>query len=62
VLDSGSLLSVPLWQQGAARDQQVFNQLTSRCIATTANVAGATVTMPNALLVSVPRHRSLDAR
>ena len=34
VLDSGSLLSVPLWQQGAVHDQQAFDQLASRCAAT----------------------------
>ena len=36
VLDSGSLLSVPLWQQGAVHDQQAFDQLASRCAATSA--------------------------
>jgi pimeloyl-ACP methyl ester carboxylesterase len=36
VLDSGSLLSVPLWQQGAVHDQQVFDQLARRCAATPA--------------------------
>jgi pimeloyl-ACP methyl ester carboxylesterase len=36
VLDSGSLLSVPLWQQGAVHDQQAFDQLASRCAATPA--------------------------
>jgi pimeloyl-ACP methyl ester carboxylesterase len=36
VLDSGSLLSVPLWQQEATGDQQVFDQLASRCAATPA--------------------------
>jgi len=36
VLDSGSLLSVPLWQRGAVQDQQVFDQLVSRCAATPA--------------------------
>ncbi len=34
VLDSGSLLSVPLWQQGAVHDQQAFDQMASRCAAT----------------------------
>ncbi len=34
VLDSGSLLSVPLWQQAAMHDQQAFDQLASRCAAT----------------------------
>jgi pimeloyl-ACP methyl ester carboxylesterase len=36
VLDSGSLLNVPLWQQGAVHDQQVFDQLAARCAATPA--------------------------
>jgi len=36
VLDSGSLLNVPLWQQGAVHDQQAFDQLASRCAATPA--------------------------
>ena len=36
VLDSGSLLSVPLYQQGAVHDQQAFNQIASRCAATPA--------------------------
>jgi pimeloyl-ACP methyl ester carboxylesterase len=36
VLDSGSLLSVPLWQLGAVHDQQAFNQMASRCAATPA--------------------------
>jgi len=36
VLDSGSLLSVPLWQLGAVHDQQVFDQMASRCAATPA--------------------------
>jgi len=36
VLDSGSLLSVPLWQQGAVHDQQVFDQLASWCAGTPA--------------------------
>jgi pimeloyl-ACP methyl ester carboxylesterase len=36
VLDSGSLLSVPLWQRGAVQDQQVFDQMASRCAATPA--------------------------
>ena len=36
VLDSGSLLNVPLWQLAAAHDQQVFGQLASRCAATPA--------------------------
>ncbi len=36
VLDSGSLLSVPLWQQAAVHDQQVFDQLAARCAATPA--------------------------
>jgi pimeloyl-ACP methyl ester carboxylesterase len=36
VLDSGSLLNVPLWQQGAVHDQQVFGQLAARCAATPA--------------------------
>jgi pimeloyl-ACP methyl ester carboxylesterase len=33
VLDSGSLLSVPLWQLGSVHDQQAFDQLASRCAA-----------------------------
>ena len=36
MLDSGSLLSVPLYQQGAVHDQQAFNQIASRCAATPA--------------------------
>ena len=36
VLDSGSLLSVPLYQQGAVHDQQAFDQIASRCAATPA--------------------------
>jgi pimeloyl-ACP methyl ester carboxylesterase len=36
VLDSGSLLSVPLYQQGAVHDQQAFNQIASQCAATSA--------------------------
>ena len=36
VLDSGSLLTVPLWQQGAVHDQQVFDQLAAQCAATPA--------------------------
>ena len=36
VLDSGSLLNVPLYQQGAVHDQQAFNQIASRCAATPA--------------------------
>jgi pimeloyl-ACP methyl ester carboxylesterase len=36
VLDSGSLLNVPLWQRGAVQDQQVFDQLAARCAATPA--------------------------
>jgi pimeloyl-ACP methyl ester carboxylesterase len=36
VLDSGSLLSVPLWQQGAVHDQQAFDQLAAQCAATPA--------------------------
>jgi pimeloyl-ACP methyl ester carboxylesterase len=36
VLDSGSLLNVPLWQQAAVHDQQVFDQLAARCAATPA--------------------------
>ena len=36
VFDSGSLLNVPLWQQGAVHDQQVFDQLAARCAATPA--------------------------
>jgi len=36
VLDSGSLLPVPLWQQGAVHDQQAFDQLAARCAATPA--------------------------
>jgi pimeloyl-ACP methyl ester carboxylesterase len=36
VLDSGSLLNVPLYQQGAAHDQQAFDQITSRCATTPA--------------------------
>jgi pimeloyl-ACP methyl ester carboxylesterase len=34
VLDSGSLLSVPLEQQAAVHAQQAFDQLSSRCAAT----------------------------
>ena len=33
VLDSGSLLSVPLWQLGSVHDQQAFDQLVRRCAA-----------------------------
>src|SRR5450755_2882 len=33
VLDSGSLLSVPLYQQGAVHDQQAFDQIASPCAA-----------------------------
>ena len=36
VLDSGSLLNVPLYQQGAVHDQQVFDQIASRCAGTPA--------------------------
>ena len=36
VLDSGSLLSVPLYQQAAVHDQQAFDQIVSRCAATPA--------------------------
>jgi pimeloyl-ACP methyl ester carboxylesterase len=36
VLDSGSLLNVPLYQQGAVHDQQAFDQIASRCAATPA--------------------------
>ena len=33
VLDSGSLLSVPLWQLGSGHDQQAFDQLARQCAA-----------------------------
>jgi len=33
VLDSGSLLSVPLWQLGSGHDQQAFDQLVRQCAA-----------------------------
>ena len=36
VLDSGSLLSVPLWQLGSVHDQQAFDQLARQCAASPA--------------------------
>jgi len=36
VLDSGSLLSVPLWQLGSVHDQQAFDQLVRQCAASPA--------------------------